>query len=156
VNLKFVTDLGSLLLRIYFQVNAHVTNIQHQLVPQKSSFVAAARDQIPPTGVRVSSTQVRGRGRGRGRGRARVAGQDQGQGRGRAEGQGRAKATTKRASNVASGSAKRQHQQANVPDLNVPVDVNEAPVSQNAPHTQNLMCCCQFECTSYTDRCMFT
>jgi hypothetical protein len=46
------------LLFSHFQERAHVTNISHVPLPEESSFVAAARDQIPATGEEEKKRKV--------------------------------------------------------------------------------------------------
>ena len=162
------------------------TDRSHGPIPQESSFVAAARESIPGPRVRLTTATARGRGkatkttntsgRGAGQGRGRNAGQSSGRGAG--QGRGRKRPTTEASSSgtaapranpsdrstrrnykTGAGSAHHllfgddnQQNMQEIPDLNAPGDQVEVPVTQNAPATH----CCEFECTSYSNRCFFS
>jgi hypothetical protein len=114
------------------------TNRSYGPLPGESTFVGAARDSIPAAKVRQTTVTVRGRGRAKStsaRGRGRSTGQTQGRGRKRKPTSEDARAST--------------HSEP-IPDLNAPSQADEVVVTQGAPTR-----CCEFECTSYSERCIF-
>jgi hypothetical protein len=125
---------------IFLQETGNVgTNRSYGPLSGESTFVVAARDSIPSAKIKQTTVTMRRRGRAKSttmsRGRGRSTGQTQGRGRKR-------KTSTE--------DARTSNHIEPILDLNAFSQPDEVVVTQGAPAR-----CCDFECTSYTERCIF-
>jgi hypothetical protein len=107
----------------------------------ENAFVAAARDTIPAARERVTTTSTRGNLRGRGRGRSNASrGRSNAAGRGSTSKRGKGKKRGATKANLDGTTGPTSGTQRMIPDLNQEVtnfNVEEVPVSQNAPNHDN-------------------